>query len=322
MTLSELLSLGMQYGHPYQVTIQTPCDETPSAETLFFAGFRIKNARNTADDATDIVPIFNLPNRSGKMGRHRREGLSTFLEFIHDIQPLETIHGVDDTGIPSSVDEAASLARTIGNTNNAALNALRILLTEIGILFPGRAVRLDDGNNPIGCTLYGKHGVKGCTILAVRADDNHDIVFDVQTDDGDTDFGLGEEDVAPQNYAYLLAEVMRCIAKPRFPREQDDVTIETFIGDGTAPEDIPSVDEPADASRYPALRRSLLLDELRGNIWFAHLTDTAKIEVSSRTRDRKGNTPFTDVSSAEQHWYYDADKTAKYWVYQQEKRKR
>ena len=269
MTLIELLATGLEKGRRYIVTLAPPAPgDEPLVRELCFAGFRFYYDHKTAEDADDIIPVFNEPTASGKMSTRHFRAYPTDVRYIISIRPAEE-------NIPSQPlgrHELYGASSAIRALEHRYLEQLRRLLTEMDDLFPGRRIAFDPDVRPCAVR-YFEHGCESCDIMYVRYDRNRKgLLYDIQTEiDAEHDVPAIGFDAS--YYGDLLSETVNAIRDPWFGDEDDEGV--TFIDRGTSWKDIPK----ADPERHPILTEARCLEDLREYLWFRSLTTEEKRKV-------------------------------------------
>lgn len=255
----EFLSLGIGYGQRVTLTLKDINGETRSVD-CHFAGFRFFMGRATCDSPGDIIPVFNATSKNGKMlNRHIYE--HTKLDNIISIKTAEA------TGISSLPGNIPSLGRAVDNIEKTSRHFLEMVLKEMSVLFPGKKIRFDMDDRRNAAVYYYKHDSDVPDITAVCFKDGK-VRYELEGEyTNEQDVTDSEIDVF--SYTRILETVLENIRRPYVPEGCED---NFFSPDEQSWKDIPDVDP----DKQPYLHSTLVLEELKADLWFESLSDEEK----------------------------------------------
>ena len=290
MKTTELLALGLKKGRRYKVRFeQTTSKSWSVTHDLYFAGYILKNRQEPADSLKDIlddiIPIFNLPTKKGKMSDIRYDAKDTSPGNILSIELFEkptalSFYDYDDESpvLQRLVDanEASEAADLVYTLEQQAVTEFQELVFEMGWLFPGKRILLNpDGGDELYASYEDNKGKEHiyATIVSVGTRGDGTITYELDTKDGLVEMNSEDNYVTPETYTLLLSETLTAIECADFI--MDELNQNTFINTDDPYTAIPETDP----KRHPVLSATGCLDHLKWRLWFDSLTVAEKQAV-------------------------------------------
>ena len=288
MTILEFMALGLIHGHKYTVTFKNPATDKPEKETLFFNGYSCYAGKNVVRNNNDIVPVFNLPTKNGKMSRNQ------FVKFTTRAEEILEVETGDDT---ETIGYDETFQHALDAIEKRSRNQLLAIVREMDHLFPGKKILLDPDDRVCSVRYY-KYDCTSTEINAIWIN-NGKVVLDVEGND-DNDNGVPFVSVDPNSYAELLQNVMQNILYPYMGEN-------SFVDENTRYEDIP---EPEPNS---ILARTECILMLKCHYWFRQLPFQKKQEIISRYK--KDASYYNDDYSADMTFLFELQDIQKQILY-------
>ena len=266
----EFLSLGIGYGQRVTLTLRDMCDNIKKVD-CHFGGFRLFAGKTKVFSSRDVVPVFNVSSKNGRMlNKHIYE--STMLENIIHVSVSE--RSLEDIDLSEDV---RSLWNTSNNICSTCASVTRKILRDMSVLFPGKKVYIDMENERVGAVRYHKHGSDAVDIAALCYRDGH-LLYDIESEyynEKDVEDGLVD--------LFSEEQLLDCVlSNIRVPYVPEDCTDAFFNPEEQTWKDIPDVRR----EDMPELFGTYALQELRADQWFGSLTEEEKEKTFGSLRDR------------------------------------